>query len=494
MKRKNIHVILVTILILAVLFAEGCGCGKKKAESSDAYAPVKGQSAEAVAKAAESMSYKSGAAETETLFADTEIPFDSFEVFIQKHTKDEFVQYDMDDTFFAPDGDDYLLGEFEKGRTLLYSFDYTGDSIAMKGRKVYKSKDELLSKNRDKNLTEDEYNGYGYTYHDNVLYYSMSDEDLFGIESAVNKYDLLKMASAGKWDKYTYWFSMPYKSDTEYTYYLNEEPDVIITDTESDGLRVEGFSGITGQQIYNLLTSVMKGKSVSFEEYKKNFKESVPEHYIEEFYNIDYRDPSEFENYETIRVVDDEDSAYVVLFLYTVKDGYPNVKPDSYMLGALVAYDYEERTFKLTNPDNFRLYEDDYYSGILTSGCYDAYINGMPFKRFWVPFSLYGNPVGFKDELTVKVLDAYMYADGDMSVDLYFYNDTPNDVQITTVDRLAFECDRGLLTDGGFDIYCTVGSKEAMIYTMYIPSEYVNYDWFYELSIVDFSYSVDILN
>ncbi len=488
--KKRIYTLGLLIIIASLIFTPGCSCGKKKG-SQDAYAPTEGQSAADVAKNAENMSFKSGSAEDGGLYADQYVPLDSFNVFVQKHTEDEFPVYEGDEYFFFPSGPDYLKGEFESGKTLLYSFDSMGDPIDVKGRIVYKSRDELLNKNKEKELTEGEFNESGYTYYDNVLYYFMNEEDLFSIESITNKYDLLKNASAGKWDKYTYWFSMPYKSEGEYVYYVTAEPNVIISESESDGLRVDGFSGVTDSEVYNLFTNVMKGNSVSFNEYKKYFANDVPESYIKEYYNTKYRSPSEFEDYEVIKVIDDEDSAYSVVLFYTIKPGYPDVNPDSYMFAALINFDYEEKCFKIANPDNFRFYEYDYYENILTPQCYSALLDGMPYKRFWVPFAL-NRPVGFKNVLTAKVLDAFLFDDGTMAIEMYFYNDTDNDMTITTVDRIALNSERGLIVDGSANLDLYVPAHDYMIGTMYVPPEYVNYDWFTDLTVVEFSYSVDI--
>ncbi len=507
MKRKiNLTFILFLILTLSLsIIATGCGKkkDKKNSDGSDSFETVTvsadspsktvaGMSADEVIKQAESASYKSGDADSDNLYVQNEIPFDSDNVFIQSHLESEFEVYEMDSVFFVPVGTDYFIGNFEKGKTLLYSYDYFGDAADVKMRIVYESKEKLLEENKNLSLTEDKMNSEGLTYHDNVLYKRLDEAGLFQVGSSINKYTLLKKASAGAFDKsgYLYYFSKPYAEDSysEGKYADVDNFEYYIPEDEDDDLYE--IPELTERTIYEIFTGLMENKDVSLAAYSSRFRSDVSSDTIKSLYEREYPRTYDYEICDIRLVAQKEDVAYAEIIMYTVpKDYKVGDKIDNYMLGGVIAVDKDTNTWKFAHCDSTWDYiKDDYYYNALTAEAYDALAAGSLCSRMWIPFNL-SDPFLYQDALSGRVMEAYIDAYGDFYVTICFANGTDDTVVLGSITNLALMCESGVLFEVSCDLGETISPDQVLYERLYIPAEYMNFLSFSSVSVGELAFT-----
>ena len=214
--------IISLILAFTLAVASGCGGGGNGGTGNETQGPQgsgdKPKTVDEIIKDAEDTSYLSGRADEDALYDGGEADLQSVvPVIIQKYSPESFPSFEADGAFFTPVSDDYLIASFEAGRTAIYEFYHDGSLLAVRGRIEYGSEEELLNANADKDLKEDRMNEKGYAYHDNVLYYLMSQDAVFAASLQMDKYSLLAAAEKGNWEEYVFWFSKPYEDKvTEY--------------------------------------------------------------------------------------------------------------------------------------------------------------------------------------------------------------------------------------------------------------------------------------
>lgn len=376
-------------------------------------------------------------------------------------------------------GKEYVNKYFAIGCT----FDATGDVTSILGRVVYDSKDKLLKDNKKLELNENEYNEAGYTYCDNVLYYKMGEEYLFAAGLSTNKYDLLKVAATGKWNKkdYKYFFSKPYYDDNVEQYEYEEEQAENYVPGEMDD-----------EAVYELFVSVISKSQGSREEFSKYFTEDVPKETIDAYYSASYRQPIEFENYKLLTVAEVDDLKYAELVYYTIPENYPEEKVDNFMIGAIIKFDEDSYTWKIADTtENWNTIGDEYCWNTLTGDAYNSYSGGYLYRRFWVPFNLYDENAlfYFDNVLTAKITEFFTNPYSGY-VTLYFYNDTDEDVVIETIDNFSIDCEYGNLFDLGCDFYLTVPAHSYTFQIMDIPYEYFNFTDFTKVSVNNFTFTV----
>lgn len=479
---KKKYIIIILCICMALTLSS---CGKKQdavgdttqaSTSSQTQEPEKVITAEDIIETAENSHFYSTDVTDEELYAEIDTPYTDNNLYIQKHLLSEFPSYTKDKYYFSPAGEDYLIGCFDGRRTFIYTYDSAGDVYDIKGRMVYDTKDELLSENKDKNLIEDKYTEKGYIYHDNVLYYTMSDEDIYYMEASVYKYDLLKIAASGAWDKdgYLFYFSMPYKDGLgEFNYGIKE---------------MKAYSkSLSEDDVYYLFTNIMSNYKYTREEYAGFFSDDVSEEMIDSCYNTTYRLPSEFEKHSVVIAACENGLAYATLELYTVPDNSPNEKIDNYMFATLIEYNDILDEWQIADTaSRWGEIEDLYYRSILTPDCYNEACNGNLFRRFWIQFNL-NDPFYFEDVMTARVMEIYTANDG-MYVTLYFYNDTDEEKYISSLDSLVINCDRGELTSVSANLNLWLSAHDYIYDTLYIPWDYLSYSRFSEVSLAAFEY------
>lgn len=481
--KKNLYAFILCICLFSVGLMS-CGKGKNNDESNTSAAPNSvsvsvseeansdnRQTVDSIIKEAENTHFSSDGLDDTDLYAEVDSPFTDNNLYIQKHLLSEFPHYEKDKIYFSSTGDDFFIGCFDGYRTLLYTYDSMGEVSDIKGRVVYKTEEELLIENADKNLKEDEYNDDGYVYHDNVLYYTMSEEDIFRMESSVYKYDLLKIAASGVWDKpeYLFFFSMPYKDGFGEKNYGEKELSNATRDLSED-------------QVYALFTNIMSPYKYTREEYGKLFSDGVTGEQIDTCYNTKYRTAMEFSNYDVAIAVCENGLAYASLVFYTVPTDYSENSIDNYMFATLLEYDEIDRGWKVANIDEkWSLIENSYYSNVLTPGCYEEAVSGSLFRRFWIQFNL-NNPFYFEGIFTSRVMEIYTSNDG-MYVTLYFYNDTDEGKSVSRLNELSINCDRGMLTSVSADLNLWIDAHDYVYDTLFIPADYLAYTQFSNVSV-----------
>lgn len=496
-KNKRSSFMLMLLCIVCVMLAM-TGCKKKGAKAgSGTYGKEnpKIASADDIIKEAENGSYKSADSDSEELYADTDIPYETYNIFIQKYVEEDIPVYEGDATYFVPAGKDYFYGCFDGKKTMLYVFDQTGEVVSVQGRIVYESKDELLKENSGMSLTEDSYNEDGYTYHGNVLYYRMDEASLFALTMCTDKENLLMTATNGYWDDALYYFSMPYfeENPMEYADLLDPEFYTAGDDTWKEREEEPAYKLASESELHDLFDHMMRPYTYTPESYATSvFTSATPEEIIAQYYNTSYRGYDEFDRY-AIRVIDCgyDNLAYAVNVNYTVPGDYPDTAVDNFMVAAPILYEEETESWKIVqNEDVWNAIEDGYYAKVLTDDAYDAYTSGNFFRRLWVPFDL-ENPFYFGDVFTTKVIQAYMDNYGDLYVTLYFYNDTPSAVEVLTLDRLVLSCETGILADVGGRVDVTIPAHDFLYDTLRIPAEYLEREGFTTLTVDAYEYSLN---
>nr|MCR5311778.1 hypothetical protein [Lachnospiraceae bacterium] len=389
---------LIAFILLLVLIA-GCGKKDKKTDSSSGSTekplPVgtlpekKVQTAEDIIKEAENAHYSSGDASDEGLYLGDAIPNDGIgPAFIQSHLPDELPSYPYDGEYFSPDTGDYLIASFEKDKTVIYSFDSSGNCQSIRGRIVYGSKDALIKENSDKSLTEGTFGEDGYTYKDNVLYYNMPEEGVFAASFYSDKYDLLKTASKGTWDQYVYWFSRPYKD--VYALYDDSEYEEAIASMEYidfSGNDPQYSEGLSEDEIKDIIRSIMEPGKVSLEEYSAFFSKDYSSQQIQAYYNTTFRLPEEFEHTYFSVILNESDFVLAIQYSYTVPEGYsPGGKLDNFTFTAPLIMENGKWVF--ATEEQMLPYRQDYYSRILTQEAYDCFVNGCRLFTQWIYFPM----------------------------------------------------------------------------------------------------------
>lgn len=482
MMRKLRIRLLIGLLSILVLAA---GCGKKNPKEQD---ESKGNSltADDIIKNAETMTYTSADSDDSDLYHEFSIPFDEVLTMPQMYTAEDIVTYDSDKLFFSPKGKDYLICSFEEEKTLLYSYDYAGNPIEVRGRVVYTSKDELLAANKDKNLVEYSMNEQGYTYCDNILYYEMDETGLAAITHTANKYNFMKVAANGMWKDYFYYFSVPYQPSNDYMY-----ADTFEDKSNEENGEAHGEENFGEEEIYELFTNIMNAKNTDKSAYKKFFTSDVSDALLNQFYSVEYRNPKEFTNHEVIIAAREGNLCFASVVFYTVPTDYPQTKIDSYVFGALLEYDEASRALKLkaTSVKGSAL-EELFYSNILTDYCYDAYTTGLFFSKYWLPFDL-NRSFGYDGTVYGAVIEAFNDELGNFYVTLYFSNETDEKVTIGNMDYLAMECEKGILFEVSAGLNLDIEAHSATVHYLSIPKEYFNYSEVSRVAVSAFEYTVN---
>ena len=496
---------LLSILVLAA------GCGKKNTDSdsvNEIQQETETQSSESkeqdetngnpltaddIIRNAETMTYTSSDSESSTLYHEFSIPFDEVLIMPQMYTAEDIVTYDSDKLFFSPKGKDYLICSFEEGKTLLYSYDYAGNPVEMRGRVVYASKDALLSANKDKNLAESTMNENGYTYCDNILYYEMDETGLAAITHTANKYNFMKIAANGLWKDYFYYFSVPYKPSNDYMYaeIQDDEEDAFEDNPKEGEDYVSGEGSFEATKIYELLTNIMNAKNTDKSDYRKYFTSDVSDDLVNKFYSLEYRNPEEFANHEVVIAAQEGNLCFASVVFYTVPTDYPQTKVDSYIFGALLEYDEMSQSLKLkaTSVAGSPL-EDAYYRNILTDYCYEAYAGGLFFRKYFLPFNL-NQHFGYENIVYGAVTEVFNDEYGNFYVTLYFANETDEKVTIGNMDYLAMECEKGILFEVSAGLNFDLEAHSATVYFLSIPQEYFNYSDVSYVAVSAFEYTLN---
>ena len=459
------------------------GCGKKvdktgtSSGGSDKPLPVgtlpekKVQSADDVIKEAENAHFSSGDASDESLYAGDVIPNDGIgPAFVQSHTPDEFPTYPYDEEFFTPDSGDYLIASFEKNKTIIYSFDASGECKSIRGRIVYESRDALLKANSDKNLTEGTYGEDGYTYKDSVLYYNMPEDGVFAASVYSEKYDLLKSASRGSWDAYTYWFSRPYKDvyalydDSEY-----QEAVASMEYTDPSGNDTQYSEGLSEDEIKNIIRSIMEPGKVSLEEYSSFFSKDYSSQQIQAYYNTTFRLPEEFEHTYFSVILSESDFTLAMQYSYTVPEGYtPGGKLDNFVFTAPLVMENGKWVF--ATEEQMLPYRQDYYSRILTQEAYDCFVNGCRLFTQWIYFPM-DDALMIDSVFYVRVTELYYDYSDNLCATIYIANDTDSYRTLSSVENLVIVSGDKVLASVGSNLGLQVPPHEATVVTLSIPPE-----------------------
>ena len=495
MMRKSIIRLLMGLLAILVLAA---GCKKKNTDSNSSENNTTQQeetkapalTADDIIKNAETMTYTSTDSDDTTLYDDYAIPFDEVLIMPQMYTAEDIVNYDTDKLFFTPAGKDYLICSFEEGKTLLYTYDYAGNPIEMRGRVVYASKDALLSANKDKNLVEFTMNENGYTYCDNILYYQMDETGLASITHTANKYNFMKIAANGLWKDYFYYFSVPYKPSNDYLYADTSEEKQSGDQKEEDG-EVYSEDAFGEKKIYELFTNIMNAKNTDRSTFAKYFTSDVSENLVNQFYSMQYRSPSEFANHKVLIAAQEGNLCFASVVFYTVPKDYPKTKVDSYIFGALLEYDETSKSLKVkaTSVAGSPL-EDTYYRNTLTDYCYEAYSLGLFYRKYLPPFNL-EQYFGYENIVYGAVAEVFNDELGNFYVTLYFANETDEKVTIGNMDYLAMECEQGILFEVSAGLNFELDAHSATVYFLSIPQEFFNYSEVSYVSVSAFEYTVN---
>jgi len=487
------------ILFAIALLILGTACGKKKtedtvstAESVTSLSASKTETSTSVVKestkadeyikSAEKTEYSSSDASDILLYGEFEVPYDIINVMPQKYTEDDFGTYSGDKQFFNPVGPDYFLGCFEDSKTLLYSFDYTGNPVDIKGRVVYYTRSELLKENADKNLTEGEYNDEGYTFYGNVLYYKMDDKGLGALAHSENKYELMKIATNQLWKDGVYYFSIPYKpaDDSMYQDIFNE--NVYVENTEEP---------INDNSIYALLTGIMNAANTDRNTYNDYFTADVSKSLIDKFYGIKYRSPSEFEHYEVIVAAQEENLCFASILFYNIPADYPQSKVDSYIFGALLEYNEDDNKLRLKkNTVVGSDIEGLFRENTLTGYCYEAYNLGLFYTTFWIPFDM-NHYVGYDGIMYGKPIEAFCDENGYLYISIYFVNETDEIMYIPEITELTVNCEYGELFSVSSPLNISLEAHSATVQYIAIPPEYMNYSGVSNLSIASFDFKFE---
>lgn len=438
------------------------------------------KSREELEKEAENTAYTSGKSIDSELYGDDARLSGVAPAFIQVNSLEDFESFDSDEKFFSPVSEDYLIASFEPGKTVIYEFFHDGSLIAVRGRIVYDSEEELLAENSDKVMEADKFGKNSYTWHDNVLYYIMSQEALFASEMMMDKTKLLKTASQGLWDDFVFWFSKPY--DDELAQYdeekwtkvldtldrqIPEGADVVYEDEPDEGGQGSAESG-------NLITE---------EEVRRLFEEKM---------EAAGRSPAEYENSEVIFLMNRDDMAYATLYCYTVPEDYtPGGKIENLTASGPILYNHDTEFWEVSNLSEFMAdYQDEYYEALLSEEAYDAYCRGDIVRRFWIPFPK-EKPFVIPGIVFGKVLEIYETGDGDLAVTVFFSNETDEDVIVTTLESLKISDENGVVADVGADLGDVIYAGECFGETLIIPADYLRSDYSAGMAVEEFLFTTE---
>ncbi len=491
---------IIAFILLLVLVA---GCGKKvdktgtSSGGSDKPLPVgtlpekKVQSADDVIKEAENAHFSSGDASDESLYAGDVIPNDGIgPAFVQSHTPDEFPTYPYDEEFFTPDSGDYLIASFEKNKTIIYSFDASGECKSIRGRIVYESRDALLKANSDKNLTEGTYGEDGYTYKDSVLYYNMPEDGVFAASVYSEKYDLLKSASRGSWDAYTYWFSRPYRD--VYALYDDSAYQEAVASMDY-GEDTEGGEGqdsdeyITEDEVKTIIRKLMTPGQTDFNTYSTYFSKDYTSSTIQAYYNMAYRLPEEFEHTYFSIIYSDSEFTLAVQYSYTVPAGYtPGDKLDNFVFTAPLVK--EDGNWVFATTELYNSYRAEYYPRILTEDANYFSSNGCYLYKQWIPFPM-DDALFIDSVFYARVIEIYYDFDGNICATIYIANDLDNYLTLATVESLVILGDGNVVASVGTTIGLPVAPHQATVITLTIPPEYQNGNGYNNMSVGEFIFT-----
>lgn len=425
--------------------------------------------------------------------------------FTQKFTQEDMESDAGDaDYFFPQDGSgDYLITSFDGGVSYtMWIYDEIGDLWEVRGKKRYESEEALLREYPD--AGESSFNEEGYLHDGAVLYYLMPEDEFALTTQGRDKYTMLYLASQGYFDSYYYWFSVPYNplpaEDAEDTGDIGYPGGDYNTD---DGYGDDGYTdGNDGYddgyntrysdlensvvRLFEGLCTMAGGDYDAFCELFRNMDSSI----IDQYYNMEYRDISQFEHETPIIIAQDGNYAYATLLFYTVPADYPRMDLDSYVISTIVSCD-DSGEWKIEYTDETLSYlQDEYLQAIHTEGGYDAIQSGRPCARFWLSFDL-DYAVTFSGAFVGRVVEMYQYDNGDTVVTLYFSNGTDETVTVGEIQNLCIVDGENVFMQVSADIYSTIEPGSGLLYELNVPADYVTSYGFSRPRVEDFSFTTD---
>lgn len=413
--------------------------------------------------------------------------------FVQKFTLEDMEPDAGDaDYFFPQDGSgDYLITSFDGGVSYtMWIYDEVGDLWEVRGKKHYESEEALLGEHPD--AGKKSFNEEGYLQAGTVLYYLMPEEEFAMTTQGRDKYTMLYLASQGYFDSYYYWFSVPY----------NPLPAEDAEDAESIGYPGGDNNGDNGyddgydtqysdleNSVVHLFESLCTMAGGDYDAYCELFR-NMDNSTIEQYYNMEYRDISQFEHEVPIIIVQDGNYAYATLLFYTVPADYPQTDLDSYMISTIVSCD-DNGEWRIEYTDETRSYlQDEYLQAIHTEGGYDAVQSGRPCAKFWLSFNL-DYVVTFRGAFVGRVVEMYQYDNGDTVVTLYFSNGTDETVTVEEIQNLCIVDGENVFMQVSADIHSTIEPGAGLLYELNVPADHVTDYGFTKPSVADFTYTTD---
>ena len=239
-------------------------------------------------------------------------------------------------------------------------------------------------------------------------------------------------------------------------------------------------------RLFEGLCTMAGGDYDAYCELFRNMDSSI----IDQYYNMGYRDISQFEYEVPIIIVQDGNYAYVELLFYTVPADYPQTDLDSYVISSIVSCD-DSGEWKIEYTDETRSYlQDEYLQAIHTEGGYDAIQDGRPCAKFWLSFDM-DYVMTFSGAFVGRVVEMYQYDNGDTVVTLYFTNGTDETVTVEEIQNLCIVDGDNVFMQVSADIYSTIEPGSGLLYELNVPADYVTSYGFSSPRVEDFSFTTD---
>ena len=203
----------------------------------------------------------------------------------------------------------------------------------------------------------------------------MPEDSIDFVTQGNDKYAMLYRASQGWFDEGFYWFSKPYnpvgyEEEMQSGTGTQDEPD--------DGWEDTYAASSAEESILALFSNICTMAGGDYGVYCNLFR-NVDQNIIDQYYNMQYRDITQFEHALPVIIAQNGGYAYATVVFYTVPSDYPDTDMDTYMISTIVGCDENGEWRVEYNEGTLSLLQDDYLHAIHTGGGYEARMSGMLF-------------------------------------------------------------------------------------------------------------------